>query len=45
MGQRHVSLLSPLLETFDQILIGALLGPAAIAHYAVPMSLVDCAAS
>jgi O-antigen/teichoic acid export membrane protein len=33
------SLLSPLLETFDQILIGALLGPAAIAHYAVPMSL------
>lgn len=33
------SLISPMLETFDQLLIGRLLGPAAVAHYAVPMSL------
>ena len=33
------SMISPLLETLDQVLIGALLGPAAIAHYAVPMSI------
>jgi O-antigen/teichoic acid export membrane protein len=33
------SIISPLLETFDQILIGAVLGPAAIAHYSVPMNL------
>ena len=32
------SMLSPLLESFDQVLIGALFGPAAIAHYSVPMS-------
>jgi O-antigen/teichoic acid export membrane protein len=33
------SLISPVLDTFDQILIGRLLGPVAIAHYAVPMNL------
>ncbi len=33
------SLISPMLETFDQMLIGALLGPAAIAHYSVPMNM------
>lgn len=33
------SIISPLLETLDQVLIGALLGPAAIAHYAVPMNV------
>lgn len=33
------SLISPLLQTFDQMLIGALLGPTAIAHYAVPMNM------
>jgi O-antigen/teichoic acid export membrane protein len=33
------SVVSPLLATFDQVLIGAVLGPAAIAHYAVPMNL------
>jgi len=32
-------LISPLLETFDQMLVGTLLGPAALAHYAVPMSM------
>jgi len=31
--------ISPLLETFDQMLIAGLLGPASIAHYAVPMNL------
>ena len=31
--------LSPLLATSDQLLIGALLGPASIAHYSVPMNL------
>ena len=33
------SLISPLLETFDQLLIGTLLGPSAIAHYSVPMNI------
>jgi O-antigen/teichoic acid export membrane protein len=33
------SLISPILDTFDQILIGRMLGPVAIAHYAVPMNL------
>jgi O-antigen/teichoic acid export membrane protein len=33
------SLISPLLETFDQMLVGTLLGPAAIAHYTVPMNM------
>jgi O-antigen/teichoic acid export membrane protein len=33
------SLISPLLEGLDQLLIGAVLGSAAIAHYAVPMNL------
>ncbi len=33
------SLLSPLLDSLDQVLIGRLLGPVAIAHYAVPMNL------
>ena len=33
------SILSPALETFDQFLIGALLGPAAVTHYVVPMNL------
>ena len=33
------SSIAPLLQTFDQLLIGALLGPAAIAHYSVPMNL------
>ncbi len=33
------SLISPILDTFDQLLIGRLLGPVAIAHYAVPMNL------
>jgi O-antigen/teichoic acid export membrane protein len=32
-------IISPLLETVDQMIIGALLGPAAIAHYNVPMNL------
>ena len=31
--------ISPLLETFDQMMIAALLGPTSSAHYAVPMSL------
>jgi O-antigen/teichoic acid export membrane protein len=33
------SLITPVLDTFDQILIGRMLGPVAIAHYAVPMNL------
>jgi O-antigen/teichoic acid export membrane protein len=33
------SSIAPLLQTFDQLLIGALLGPASIAHYSVPMNL------
>lgn len=33
------SVISPLLETLDQVLIGAMLGPASVAHYTVPMSL------
>ncbi len=33
------SSIAPLLQTFDQLMIGALLGPAAIAHYSVPMNL------
>jgi O-antigen/teichoic acid export membrane protein len=32
-------LISPVLDTFDQILIGRMLGAAAIAYYAVPMNL------
>jgi O-antigen/teichoic acid export membrane protein len=31
--------ISPLLESVDQLLIGAMLGPTAIAHYSVPMNL------
>jgi O-antigen/teichoic acid export membrane protein len=33
------SLISPLLDGLDQMLIAAALGPAAVAHYAVPMNL------
>lgn len=33
-------LISPLLTTIDQIIIGRLMGPSAITHYAVPMNLV-----
>jgi len=33
------SLISPVLDTFDQLFIGRMLGPAAVAHYAVPMNL------
>ena len=33
-------MISPMLETADQMLIGALLGPGALAHYSVPMNLV-----
>jgi O-antigen/teichoic acid export membrane protein len=33
------SLISPVLDTFDQMLIGRMLGAVAIAHYAVPMNL------
>ncbi len=35
------SLLSPLLETADVMLIGALLGPAAVAHYSVPANMAS----
>lgn len=33
------SMLNPLLQTADQMLIGLLLGPASVAYYSVPMSL------
>lgn len=33
------SIISPLVDMLDQVLIGALLGPAAVAHYAVPMNI------
>lgn len=33
------SLINPMLETFDQLFIGRMLGPSAVAHYAVPMSM------
>ncbi len=33
------SIVSPILESFDQMLIGVMLGASAIAHYAVPMNL------
>lgn len=33
------SLISPVLDTFDQLLIGHMLGPVAVAHYAVPMNI------
>ena len=32
-------LISPMLDTFDQMLIGTLLGPSALAHYTVPMTM------
>ena len=35
------SILVPVLDSFDQMLIGGLLGAAAVAHYAVPMSLAQ----
>jgi O-antigen/teichoic acid export membrane protein len=35
------SILTPVLETFDQFLIGVLLGPSAVAHYVVPMNLAS----
>ncbi|HSI39667.1 MAG TPA: flippase [Xanthobacteraceae bacterium] len=34
------SIVMPLLTTLDQMLVGALLGVAAVAHYVVPMNLV-----
>jgi len=33
------SLISPILDTFDQLMIGRMLGAATVAHYAVPMNL------
>ncbi len=33
------SLISPVLDTLDQMIIGRMLGVAAVAHYAVPMNL------
>jgi O-antigen/teichoic acid export membrane protein len=33
------SVISPILDTFDQMIIGRMLGAAAVAHYAVPMNL------
>jgi O-antigen/teichoic acid export membrane protein len=33
------SVISPILDSFDQVLIGRLLGPVAVTHYAVPMNL------
>ncbi len=32
-------MISPMLDTLDQMLVGSLLGPAALAHYTVPMSM------
>ena len=34
------SIISPLLASFDQFLIGSIMGVAAVAHYSVPMNLV-----
>ena len=34
------SILVPVLDTFDQMLLGILVGVASVAHYAVPMNLV-----
>jgi O-antigen/teichoic acid export membrane protein len=34
------NIISPLLASFDQFLIGSIMGVASVAHYAVPMSLV-----
>jgi O-antigen/teichoic acid export membrane protein len=33
------ALIAPMLDTFDQMLIGRMMGPVAVAHYAVPMNL------
>lgn len=33
------SVISPILDTFDQMVIGRMLGAAAVAHYAVPINL------
>jgi len=33
------SVVSPVMESFDQMLIAAILGPASLAHYSVPMNL------
>ncbi|WP_109145072.1 flippase [Bradyrhizobium sp. SUTN9-2] len=33
------SMISPLLDTADQLIIGKLLGPSAVAHYSVPMNM------
>ncbi|WP_158537634.1 flippase [Bradyrhizobium sp. MOS003] len=33
------SVISPLLDTADQLIIGKLLGPSAVAHYSVPMNM------
>jgi O-antigen/teichoic acid export membrane protein len=33
------SVISPILDTFDQMIIGRMLGVASVAHYAVPMNL------
>ncbi len=33
------SVVSPVMESFDQMLIAAILGPASVAHYSVPMNL------
>lgn len=35
------SVISPILDTFDQMVIGRMLGAAAVAHYAVPMKFRD----
>jgi O-antigen/teichoic acid export membrane protein len=34
------NIISPLLDSIDQLLIGSTLGPIAVAHYSVPMNLV-----